>query len=84
MEGLTMIKTKNDLIEIVNGLKNGNFLNYETDNNIYSIGYDNDTDRFTVKLESKVSRFKSNGSMLYEVIIEKIWLDRKYINKLVR
>lgn len=79
-----MIKTKQDVIEIVNGLKVGNILNYSTDNSINSFSYDSENNRYILKSESKVSCFKSNGSMTYNVIIEQIWLDRKYINKLTR
>jgi hypothetical protein len=78
-----MIKNKQDVIEIVNGLMIGNVLNYSTDSNNNSFSYDADTKQFVDKSESKISRFKSTGSMTYDVIVHQIWIDRKYINKLV-
>ena len=78
-----MIKNKNDVIEIVRGLKEGNFLNYETDTNINSFSYNSETKRFIMDSQSKVLKIKGCGSVTYDVIVCQIWIDRKYINKLI-
>jgi len=67
-----MIKNKNDVIEIVKGLKEGNFLNYETDTNINSFSYNTETKRFITNSEAKVLKIKGSGSVTYDVIVAQI------------
>jgi hypothetical protein len=78
-----MIKIKSDSQKMINNLKeSNNILQYETDKDKITIQYKADKNLFNVVTSSKLFKINSNGEYKESVILEMIFIDRKYINRL--
>jgi hypothetical protein len=75
-----MIKNKNDVIKLINFMKeSNNILSYTNEDDAETlIRYNKNNDNFDIS--TATGKVKSNGYMLESVVLNKIWIDKKYIN----
>lgn len=80
-----MIKNKDDAINFMNDLKESRkILLYSTDNSDNYISYDKQSKQWKRKINAVNMNIGSNGYVTESVIIEQIFIDRKFINKLIK